>query len=302
MNDSINRTKTVAVTGATGLLGRYLCDFFYTKGWHVNALVRDVSKYPFSKKGINVFKCVLPDIVDLKSLESADVLVHCAYMTRFTNLEEAKRVNEEGTVRLIDVARTVGVEKVVFISSRSARPDAQSYYGQSKYRLEAIMDLSKDLIIRPGLILASDGGLFHRIVNQVKRLPVIPVFGGGGQKLKTIHIEDMCKVIEWALEENVCGLVTAAESEGITMRELLRAVLEQLGQRKMIVSIPGKPAVVLLQILEALKIKLPVSSENLRGLLNRDEIDSFSPVNLNQSGIKIRGAIESIKSLIHESG
>ena len=301
MNDSINRTKTVAVTGATGLLGRHLCDYFHTKGWRVNALVRDVSKYPFSKEGINVFNCVLPDTIDLKSIESVDVIIHCAYMTRFTNLEEAVRVNEVGTVKLHEAARSAGVKKFVFISSRAARQNAQSYYAKSKFRMESMMDESRDLIVRPGLILASDGGLFYRIVNQVRRLPVVPVFGGGRQKLNTVHIEDMCAILEWALEKEMSGVITVAESAGITMKELLRAVLQQLGQNKLIVSVPGKPIVLLLQLLESLKLKLPVSSENLRGLLNRDEINSFSPANLNQSGIKIRGALESIKSLIQNT-
>ena len=177
MNDSINRTKTGGVTGATGLLGRHLCDYFHTKGWRVNAMVRDLSKYPFSKEGISVFKCVLPDTIDPKAIESVDVLIHSAYMTRFTNIEEAVRVNEGGTAKLHEAARNAGVKKFVFISSRAARLNAQSYYAKSKFRMESMMDSSRDLIVRPGLILASDGGLFYRIVNQVRRLPVIPVFG-----------------------------------------------------------------------------------------------------------------------------
>ena len=298
MNDSINRTKTVAITGATGLLGRYLCNYFHSKGWHVNALVRDVSKYPFSEKGINVFKCVLPDTIDLKSIESVDVIIHCAYMTRFTNLEEAVRVNEVGTVKLHEAARSAGVKKFVFISSRAARQNAQSYYAKSKFRMESMMDESRDLIVRPGLILASDGGLFYRIVNQVKRFPVIPVFGGGGQKLYTIHIEDLCEVIGWAIEQRTSGVITVTESEGITMKELLNAVLEALGQKKPVVSFPGKPILLLLQILEFLSLTLPVSSESLRGLLNREGIETACSEIVKHSGIRIRPVREHITNLI----
>jgi nucleoside-diphosphate-sugar epimerase len=261
-------------------------------------MVRDVSKYPFTSEGINVFNCVLPDNINPKGIENVDVLIHSAYMTRYTNLEDAVRVNESGTSNLYKAAHNTGVKKFVFISSRAARQNARSYYAQSKFRIESKMDVSSDLIVRPGLILASDGGLFSRIVNQVKSLPVVPVFGDGLQRLNTVHIDDVCKVIDWALEKNISGIITVAETEGITMKELLRAVLRQLGGKKPIVSVPGKPIVLFLQLLESLKLKLPVSSENLRGLLNRDEIESLPADNLNQSGIKIRGALESIKSLI----
>lgn len=300
MNDSINRAKTVAITGATGLLGRYLCDYFYAKGWHVNALVRDVSKYPFSREGINVFKCVLPDTIDRKSIKLADVLIHCAYMTRFTNLEEAKKVNEDGMTMILKEARNAGVKRFVFISSRAARPNALSYYAQSKYKLETMLDASRDLIVRPGFILARDGGLFYRIVNQVKRLPVVPVFGGGQQELNTVHIEDLCKILEWALEKEICGVITVAESEGITMKELLSAVLNQLGQNKLIVSVPGRPIIWLFQFLETFKLKFPVSSENLRGLLNREDMGIACSDIVKKSGINIRPARESIKNLIHK--
>ena len=301
MNESSEKIKTVAITGASGLLGRHLCDYFRRNGWKVHALVRDTTKYPYSERGIIVYKCDLPDTIDLKGIESADVLIHSAYMTRFTNLDEAERVNEQGTVRLYEAARNAGVSKFVFVSSRAARPNAQSYYGQSKYKLESRMDTSRDLIIRPGLILASEGGLFHRMVNQVQRLPLIPVFGGGNQKLNTVHIDDLCEIFGWALEKRKCGVITVAESEGITMKELLRTILEQIGKRKLIVSVPGRPFVLLLQLLEFLKLKLPISSENLRGLLSMEDSALSSTENLDHKEVRIRPAHESIKSLIRES-
>jgi NADH dehydrogenase len=290
-------TKTVAVTGATGLLGRHVCEYLAGKGWLVKALVRDTSKYPFSQQGISVFKCDLPNVIDVEAVNGADVLIHCAYMTRFTNLDEATRVNEEGTRKLYGIAKDAGIGCFVFVSSRAARTGAKSYYAQSKHRMDMIMDSSKDLIIRPGLMLAADGGLFHRMVNQAKKLPVIPVVGGGHQQLNTVHIEDLCEFIEWALNGKMHGTVTIAASESITMKALLRAVLAQLGQKKMIVSIPGRPLIGVLHLLESFGLKLPVSSENIRGLLNREDMGEACSDNVKKSGVRIRNAQESIRDL-----
>jgi NADH dehydrogenase len=293
-----DRKRTVVVTGAAGLLGRHLCDHFRARRWEVRALDLEVSQYPFSQEGIALYRLDLPDFIDPESIEAADVLIHCAYMTRFTNLREAKRVNEVGTTRLYAAARAGAVKKFVFISSTVARPDAESYYARSKYKLERAMDPSRDVIIRPGLILASDGGLFNRIAEQVRRLPVIPVFDGGSQVLRTVHIDDLCRVIDWILETDIRGVITVSESEGITMKELLGAVMRRMGRSKPIVSVPGRPFVPLLELLESLKLRLPVSSENLRGLLGVGEGQSSCSEEVARSGIRIRPALESLDDLI----
>jgi nucleoside-diphosphate-sugar epimerase len=298
MNDPDGRTQTVAITGASGLLGRHLCDYFRAKGWRVRALVRNITQYPFTEDGIDLYHCDLPDTIDVKSIEAADSLVHCAYMTRFTSLKQAEQVNVVGTRRVYEAARSAGVKRFVFVSTVSASASAKSYYGRSKHSLESTMDASRDLIVRPGLVLASDGGLFCRIAEQVRSLPVIPVFSGGRQVLNTVHIDDLCSVFGWAMETGICGVITVAESLGITMRDLLREVMLRLGRRKPIVSVPGRPCVLVLQLAEHIGLRLPVSSENLKGLLDMDATGLFPTDDIKRSGIRIRHAAESIKELI----
>ncbi|MDQ3605985.1 MAG: NAD(P)H-binding protein [Gemmatimonadota bacterium] len=121
------RKGTLAVTGASGLLGRHLCDHFRRRGWEVRGLVRDPDAYPFSEAGVSLFRCNLPETLDEAALEGAEVLIHCAYTTRFAGLEQAQRVNEEGTRRVLAAARAAKVRRFVFISSISARPGAQWY-------------------------------------------------------------------------------------------------------------------------------------------------------------------------------
>ena len=72
----------------------------------------------------------------------------------------------------------------------------------------------------------------------------------------------------------------------------------QLEQKKVFLPIPGMPAVLLLQMLESIKIRLPVSSENLKGLLKREDMGETCSESVITSGIKIRNGIESIKDLI----
>lgn len=233
----------------------------------MRALVRDLSRSPFTEPGIRLFRCDLPDAIDPGGLAGADVLIHCAYTTRFTDLESARRVNEEGTRRLIDAARREGVGKVVFISSQSAHEDARSYYGRSKLALEKLFAPETDLVLRLGLVIGRSGaGLFHRMVDMVRKSRAIPLFGGGRQPLQTVHVDDLSAAVESALEKGLAGLLTIAHPRAVSMGDVLRMIAARLGRRPLFVPFPMAPALVALRVIEGLRIPFPVSSENLVGL------------------------------------
>ncbi len=70
------KKKTVLITGATGLIGRHLCRRFLERGDEVRALVRDAeeAKKDADFEGAVLSRCVLPDVLDPKMFEGADVL------------------------------------------------------------------------------------------------------------------------------------------------------------------------------------------------------------------------------------
>lgn len=294
MNQSI-AAPCVAVTGASGLIGRHLCRSLTASGWRVRALVRDPRRRPEPAERIERYQCDLPDTIDAAGLRGADVLVHSAFATRPRSTAEAQRVNEEGSLRLFDLARRQGVGKIVFLSSFSARPDAQSYYGRSKYRVEQQLDPQSDLVVRAGLVLASDGGLFQRIVGMLQHARVLPLIGGG-RIVQTLHIDDLCQACRRAIELGVGGLLHVAERDGLPFYQLLRLVLEALRRRCLLVPVPVTPVLATLLTAERLGLKLAVSSENLLGIqaLRPASVDD----DLSRLGLAIRPAAESIAALL----
>ena len=101
-------SKTVLVTGATGFLGRRLCAYFSEKGWSVRGLARRTDVYPFTRPGIALYRGNLPDGIDADAFRGAEVVIHAAYTTRLTSKAEAERVNEQGTLRVRELARRAG--------------------------------------------------------------------------------------------------------------------------------------------------------------------------------------------------
>jgi len=196
----------VAVTGATGFVGKRLVERLHERGVDVRAMVRDPeASYPFARPGIARFRCDLPDTIDLAALEGARAIVHCAYTTRFTDMDSARRSNEEGTRALLEKSRAAGVRQFIFLSSQSAHEEAKSYYGRSKLELERLLSPDTDAILRSGLVIGREGnGLFHRMRDMIRGARVIPLFGGGKQPIQTIHVDDLCAAL-WATGERVFG-------------------------------------------------------------------------------------------------
>lgn len=283
----------IAVTGASGFLGRHLAEHCRRLGWEVRALVRDPTRYPFREPGIRLFLCDLPDRIDPAGLEGARWVVHCAYTTRFRDLESARRANELGTRNLLDLSREKGVRTFVFVSSQSAHEGAQSYYGRSKFALEKLCSADSDLVLRFGLLIGRKGAaLFHRMADTVRRSRAIPLFGGGRQPLQTVHVEDAAKVIQTALERGLSGLFTIAHPVPVTMRSFLEAIASRLGKRPIFLPVPIGPALFALRALERLRLSLPVSSENLLGLKCLRSTDTTA--DLAKLGVTLRSTEESL--------
>jgi len=108
--------RTVAITGANGLVGSTLCEEVAAHGWKVRAGVRRTEGYA----GLDeAFRCDLPEHLDENAIASADVVIHAAWTMRFRSAAEAKRVNIGGSARVVRAARR-GKTRVVFVSSCSA--------------------------------------------------------------------------------------------------------------------------------------------------------------------------------------
>ncbi|MEN8182143.1 MAG: NAD-dependent epimerase/dehydratase family protein [Myxococcota bacterium] len=288
----------VAVTGASGMLGRHLCRLLSRRGWRVRALVRDPAA--FSEEGVEVGRCALPEEIDESLLEGASALVHCAYATREVDPAKAERVNEEGTRRILEASRRAGVRRFVFISSLVAHAAAPSYYGRSKFLLEGLLDPSRDLVVRPGLILARQGeGLFQQMRETIRRAGWVPVFGGGKQPLQTVHVDDLCEGLARALERDLTGALNVAEADPVSMSVFLRMLADRLGIRCTLVPLPLGLTIAGVRIAEALRVPLPIRSESLLGLkaLRRVPVEA----DLSRLELNVRTAAESLEDVVEIS-
>lgn len=280
--------EIIVMTGAHGFIGSNCAKLFKECGYQVRSLVRCANQ-------AGEFKCVLPDEVDPVAFQGGvRAVIHCAYETRVSKLEQAHAVNVLGTQKILQLARKNNIPKFVFISSMAAHPEAHSFYGKSKWEIECSLDQLSDLVIRPGTVLGM-GGVFERTREMIRKLPVLPVFFGKNKRMQTVWIEDLCEGIFQAVSKNLTGAFNIAEGEGVLIPDFYRGIAALDGKSPLLVPFPGHLTLFFLKAVESLGVRLPITSENLLGIKYLKSFDVSA--DCEKLGIKPRSFVESLKTL-----
>ncbi len=258
---AVSDPPTVAITGASGFVGSALCAAFAARGWHVRAGVRRPPDY---KGSGSPFVCNLPADLDETAFQGCEVVIHAAWETRFRDARHARGTNIEGSRRVLRAARACGA-RVVFLSSCSAHPAARSHYGRGKIEVERLLDSVRDLALRPGLVVGP-GGLFARMVEGVRRSPVIPLFDGGKQIVQTVGIEELVEATARAIDAEWRGRLVVAHPGGIRFGEMMDVIARQLDKPRLFLPVTATPFLWAARVGERLRLPLPFSSENILGL------------------------------------
>lgn len=130
-------TKSVAVTGGTGLVGGAVIDRLLKDGHSVRALARNPAGLARWDGRLDVVKGDLDDAAALAALcRSQEGVIHCAGLTYARRDTDYYVVNVIGARRIADAARASGA-RLLHISSLSARRPEVSPYAKSKFESEA---------------------------------------------------------------------------------------------------------------------------------------------------------------------
>lgn len=194
----------VALTGATGFVGRHILPQLLSRGHRVRALVRDPEKLTLKD---TKSRPVIGDLFDGDALDElvrgCDTVVHLVgiIMEKPARGQTFHRIHVEATRRLLAAAKRAGVTRWVHMSALGSRPGAVSSYHRTKWEAEEAVRASglAWTIFRPSIIHGPDGE-FMRMVKGfwTKRFPpFVPYFGAGvcgnrgAGRLQPVYVEDV---------------------------------------------------------------------------------------------------------------
>jgi len=136
-------TRVVALTGATGFIGRVVAKRLRCAGWTVRALMRTRPNRAYKPSGDCAW--VEGDLTEpsglLRFVSGADAIVHCAGVVRGVSRAEFNCVNVDGVAHLVRAAaRAEPAPRFLLISSLAARQPHLSPYAASKRGGEEVLE------------------------------------------------------------------------------------------------------------------------------------------------------------------
>ncbi len=219
--------QTVLITGGTGFTGKQLTKLLLQKGYRVIVLSRNPGKGAPSPNLRYAHWDINKEEIDKTALMDADHIIHLAgagvmdrrwskkYMTEIVNSRT------RSASLLINSLKQTGHKVQSFISASAIgwygadaggaafsedTPPFSDFLGETCRLWEAAADEAGTLgtmvcKLRIGIVLGRNGGAFEKYIKPVK-YGLAPIMGSGAQIMSWIHLDDLCRLFLYAVENN----------------------------------------------------------------------------------------------------
>lgn len=251
--------RKILITGATGFVGRILCERLVADGRQVMGAVRSMEQAAALLSGVEVVQIdsIGADTDWSDALTGVDTVVHLAARVHVMNdsasdpLAEFRKVNVAGIERLARIAATNGVKRLVYISSVKVNGEGalnpytendaaapEDPYGISKWEAEQVLHkVAEDtglevVILRPPLVYAPGvKANFLSLFKIVDRGIPLPLAGVSNHR-SLIYLGNLVDAIVTCINHQKASGQTYLVSDGedVSTPELIRRVADALGR------------------------------------------------------------------------
>ncbi len=255
----------VLVTGATGFIGRTLCEELAGSGYVVRAAVRRECVAPpgVAERAIVGDLCTTSDWQT--HLQGVDTVIHLAarvhvLRNRSVNASAYMETNFHATRRLAEEAATAGVRRFIYLSSVKVNGEgsgAHAYtaadeprpvdaYGESKWRAEkALLEIGnrtgiEATVVRSPLVYGPGvRANFLRLMALIERQWPLP-FGAVDNRRSLVSVWNLCDLLLKLVRHPVApGQVwMVSDAEDLSTAELLQRLGSAMHRRVRLISVP----------------------------------------------------------------
>ena len=263
----------IAVTGATGFVGRHITRVLARRGHAIRALVRSpLQAQAFDGLGVELVPGDLADATALTALlRGANTVVHLVGIIIETGRATFHAVHVEGTRRVLEAARRAGVERFVHMSAVGARdePGATPYH-RTKWHAEELVRASglSHAVFRPSIISGPESAPIRTLARLHRWCPVVPVFGDGRFPTQPVWAEDVALAFALAAEQSaLAGVFELGGPQVLTYEEFLLAIGRAAGHPRPLVHVPLALARAAAAVFDLLGPAAPLTSDQLQMLV-----------------------------------
>jgi nucleoside-diphosphate-sugar epimerase len=232
--------KTLAVTGATGFVGRRLLQYNEGRYRLLTLSLRD--EHPA-----------------LLNLQGVDAIVHLAGKAHQMQLIDDRiyfAVNYELTKQLADRALEQGIKQFIYVSSTKVYGDdipeklhekslcrPTDAYGASKlqaeqYLLSLVSPAFTVAIVRPPLVYGPGvkGNMLRLMQLAAKPIP-LPL-GNTGNARSMVFVDNLVELLNSIVDQQAGGVFAGGDPHPLSTNELIRLMRDSLGNHSSLVSVP----------------------------------------------------------------
>ncbi|MFK5598858.1 NAD-dependent epimerase/dehydratase family protein [Methylobacterium sp. HMF5984] len=253
-------SQLIALTGATGFIGRHVLRDLTARGYRIRLLLRrPVDAMPEGASSAIVGDLTRPMNM-AAALAGVDAVVHSAGLAHAMSgapEDDYRTLNTEATRRLAEAAARARVRRFVFLSSIRAQtgptaagtvteaddPAPTDAYGRSKLEAERALDaIGIDWVaLRPVLVYgAGVKGNMAALVRLARSPYPLPLGSLAGRR-SLVSVESVSAAIDTVLRTDAAlnRPLVVADPDAPTLPEMLTALRAGLGRRPGLVPIPS---------------------------------------------------------------
>jgi uncharacterized protein YbjT (DUF2867 family) len=288
----------VTIFGGSGFIGRHLVEHLVRAGASVRIAARHpltTAEPPRLAQAQLVEADILDDAAVRAAIQGADTVINLVGILSQAHRQTFTALHEDGARRVAATARRLGVRQLVHVSALGASRTAPARADRSKAAGEAAVRATfpEATIIRPSLVYGPDDHFFNGFAARARRLPALPLIGGGRTRFQPVYVEDVVAGFA-AILASPASRSETYEFGGprvYTFRELLEFVCATIKSRSLLVPLPFWAAELLGGLLQVFP-GAPLTRDQVRLLRTDKVVSGFEPT-LADIGVEAR-ALETV--------
>lgn len=252
--------EKVLITGGSGLIGSHLTRLLLKEGFEVI----HTSRVKNSKCGVKVYLWdIKKNYLEEGALENVDHIIHLAgepiVAEKWTDEQKARIIKSRSATPefLLKKVEEKNCKLKSFISAsginyygtettdtiyKEEDPSGNDFVSECVVHWEKAADLFNDLCrvvkFRLGMVLDKNEGALPQLASPIE-LGIGAPLGNGDQFIPWIHIDDVCRMFLFAIEnENISGVYNAVSQEHITNKEFTKQIAKTIKKPLWLPNIP----------------------------------------------------------------
>ncbi|NOU04645.1 MAG: SDR family oxidoreductase [Hyphomicrobiaceae bacterium] len=229
----------VLVLGAYGVIGTRVCGALIDQGHEVVGLGRSIAR---AQRRLPRVKWIAHDLRQLVTVDAwhgvlvgqrFDAAVNAAGVLQDGAQDDVRAVQEAAMLALFAACDDAGIKRFVQISATRAGDAASTDFMRTKGRAdEALRGSTLDwVILRPGLVVATDAYGGTALLRALAALPVVTVLAYPESRMQTVDVDDVARAVVRAVGGDVPTRQTydLVEADSHSLRQVVGAFRAWLG-------------------------------------------------------------------------